>query len=211
MFSEDSLGRQHQPGPVLDYVPPTALRAGVSTAWGRRASPSGIRDCRPSCMRRTRRSRLHGCGRADRSGDVQWTTAVSGNLHEEFHSEAFTRDADSRDWRSSGQPPRDGQDAPVGDQTRAIVTSLPWRDPPMPGQLRVIAGSYTDTQAPRGRSRPRTSGDAAGCTRASTTTLDPRSSDGRGDRARGAPTNDGGEHPPRRRAAPLIAAMQGSH
>ncbi len=82
-------------------------------------------------------------------GDVQWMTAASGILHEEFHSQAFTRTGGTLEmvqlWVNL--PARDKMAAP-GYQTlldRDIPTV------PLPddgGKVRVIAGEYDGHRGP---------------------------------------------------------------
>ncbi|WP_020656024.1 pirin family protein [Massilia niastensis] len=82
-------------------------------------------------------------------GDVQWMTAASGILHEEFHSESFTRSGGTLDmvqlWVNL--PARDkmspsGYQAILSDAIPAV---------PLPGgvgTVRVIAGAYAGHAGP---------------------------------------------------------------
>ena len=82
-------------------------------------------------------------------GDVQWMTAASGIIHEEFHSEAFTK---------SGGPfrmvqlwvnlPADKKMSPPGYQgiTNADIPAVSL--PNDAGKLRVIAGDYNGAKGP---------------------------------------------------------------
>lgn len=82
-------------------------------------------------------------------GDVQWMTAASGILHEELHSQAFTRQGGTLDmvqlWVNL---PAQHKNAEPGYQTlldREIPSvSLPGGG----GQLRVIAGDYLGHKGP---------------------------------------------------------------
>ena len=82
-------------------------------------------------------------------GDVQWMTAGSGILHEEFHSEAFTRSGGTLEmvqlWVNL--PAKDKMTAP-GYQAivNANIPQVPLADGS--GQIRVIAGQYGDAQGP---------------------------------------------------------------
>ncbi len=82
-------------------------------------------------------------------GDVQWMTAASGILHEEFHSEAFTRSGGTLEmvqlWVNL--PARDKLAAP-GYQTLldADIPSLPLPDGA--GSLRLIAGEFGGRRGP---------------------------------------------------------------
>lgn len=80
-------------------------------------------------------------------GDVQWMTAASGILHQEYHSDAFTKEGGVLDmvqlWVNL---PSDAKSAPAGYQLlkENAIPVLPLSD--NAGQLRVIAGDYYDTQ-----------------------------------------------------------------
>lgn len=90
-----------------------------------------------------------GAGGTIGPGDVQWMTAASGILHEEFHSEAFARTGGPLEmvqlWVNL--PARDKR-AAAGYQTLLAndipVVTLEGEA----GSLRVIAGRYLDHQGP---------------------------------------------------------------
>lgn len=79
-------------------------------------------------------------------GDVQWMTAASGILHQEYHSDAFTKQGGILDmvqlWVNL---PSEAKSAPAGyqllKQSYIPVISLPDNA----GNLRIIAGEYQDT------------------------------------------------------------------
>ncbi len=82
-------------------------------------------------------------------GDVQWMTAGSGILHEEFHSEAYSRSGGPFEmvqlWVNL--PAKDKMTAP-GYQA-VLGTAIP--DVPLPdgaGRMRVIAGAHDGVQGP---------------------------------------------------------------
>lgn len=82
-------------------------------------------------------------------GDVQWMTAAAGILHEEFHSEAFTRTGGTMEmvqlWVNL--PAKDKKAKP-GYQTLldASIPSVDLGDGD--GRVRVIAGDYEGTKGP---------------------------------------------------------------
>nr|WP_193483962.1 pirin family protein [Pulveribacter suum] len=84
-----------------------------------------------------------GAGGTIGPGDVQWMTAASGILHEEFHSEAFTARGGPLEmvqlWVNL--PARDKQAAP-GYQTLLDKDIPAVQLPGGAGRLRVIAGDY---------------------------------------------------------------------
>ncbi len=84
-----------------------------------------------------------GAGGTIGPGDVQWMTAAGGVLHDEFHSEAFTRSGGRLEmvqlWVNL--PARHKRDAPHYQAlTRADIPEVAL--PGQAGTLRVIAGEY---------------------------------------------------------------------
>ena len=82
-------------------------------------------------------------------GDVQWMTAASGILHEEFHSEAFTRSGGTLDmvqlWVNL--PARDKMTAPGYQAIRSgDIPAVALADDA--GMVRVIAGDYAGHAGP---------------------------------------------------------------
>lgn len=83
------------------------------------------------------------------AGDVQWMTAASGILHEEFHSPSFSRQGGTLDmvqlWVNL--PAKDKMSAP-GYQaiTDAAIPAVPLDGGA--GRVRVIAGSYAGHKGP---------------------------------------------------------------
>jgi len=82
-------------------------------------------------------------------GDVQWMTAAAGVLHEEFHSEAFTRKGGTFEavqlWVNL--PAKDKMSPPRYQTLRnASIPSVPLPDGA--GQLRIIAGEYSGQHGP---------------------------------------------------------------
>lgn len=90
-----------------------------------------------------------GAGGTIGPGDVQWMTAASGILHEEFHSEAFARKGGRLEmvqlWVNL--PAKDKMSAP-GYQT-LLNRDIPSVELPAgAGRLRVIAGEYESVHGP---------------------------------------------------------------
>ncbi|KUL93477.1 quercetin 2,3-dioxygenase [Bosea sp. WAO] len=81
-------------------------------------------------------------------GDVQWMTAASGILHEEFHSQGFTQRGGTLDmvqlWVNL---PAQHKNAAPGYQT-LLDREIPSVNLPGGGQLRVIAGEYLGHRGP---------------------------------------------------------------
>ena len=82
-------------------------------------------------------------------GDVQWMTAGAGILHEEFHSEAFTRSGGTLEmvqlWVNL--PAKDKMTQP--DYQAIVDADIPQVAlPGGAGQVRVIAGQYGEARGP---------------------------------------------------------------
>lgn len=82
-------------------------------------------------------------------GDVQWMTAASGILHEEFHSKAFTKKGGTLEmvqlWVNL---PKKDKDAAPGYQTLLDRDIPAVALPDGAGTLRVIAGGYNGSRGP---------------------------------------------------------------
>lgn len=82
-------------------------------------------------------------------GDVQWMTAASGILHEEFHSKAFTKAGGTLEmvqlWVNL---PKKDKDAAPGYQTLLDRDIPAVALPDAAGTLRVIAGDYNGNRGP---------------------------------------------------------------
>lgn len=90
-----------------------------------------------------------GAGGVIGPGDVQWMTAAAGILHEEFHSQAFTRQGGTLDmvqlWVNL---PAKDKDAKPGYQS-LLDADIPMVElPGKAGTLRVIAGQYEGSKGP---------------------------------------------------------------
>lgn len=88
-------------------------------------------------------------------GDVQWMTAASGVVHEEFHSEAFTKSGGNFEivqlWVNL---PAKLKMSPPGYQgiTSAQILEVPLDE--NAGSVRVIAGKFMDTPGPASTHTP---------------------------------------------------------
>jgi quercetin 2,3-dioxygenase len=149
MFSPQTLGAAVSPFILLDYAQPyqfapAAQKRGVGVHPHRGFETvtivyAGEVDHRDST----------GNGGHIGPGDVQWMTAASGILHEEFHSAAFTRDGGTMEmvqlWVNL--PAKDKM-APPGYQT-LLDADIPSVDLPHgAGRVRVIAGAYAGAKGP---------------------------------------------------------------
>ena len=149
LFSYDSLGRHLSPFLLLDHAgparfEPAAQRRGVGVHPHRGFETvtivyDGEVDHRDST----------GAGGHIGPGDVQWMTAASGILHEEFHSDAFTRQGGTLEMAQLwvNLPARDKMGEPGYQSLRdGDIPSVPLAD--AAGTVRVIAGEFAGVSGP---------------------------------------------------------------
>ncbi|MCO6060252.1 pirin family protein [Pseudomonas sp. MOB-449] len=149
LFSYDSLGKHVSPFLLLDFAgphdfPPTSQRRGVGQHPHR-----GFETVTIVYRGELAHRDSTGAGGLIGPGDVQWMTAASGILHEEFHSEAFARSGGTLEmvqlWVNL--PARDKMSAP------RYQTILDQSIPTIPlaggaGKLRLIAGEFEGRRGP---------------------------------------------------------------
>jgi redox-sensitive bicupin YhaK (pirin superfamily) len=149
MFSPQTHGSALSPFILLDYAPPTEFapapqKRGVGVHPHRGFETvtivySGEVDHRDST----------GNGGHIGPGDVQWMTAASGILHEEFHSAAFTKNGGTMEmvqlWVNL--PAKDKM-SPPGYQTLMDSAIPPVELADGAGKLRVIAGEHAGARGP---------------------------------------------------------------
>jgi quercetin 2,3-dioxygenase len=153
MFGYEQGTRERSPFLLLDYAAPT--RFGPTTAR-RGVGPHPHRGFETVTIvydGEVEHRDSTGRGGVIGPGDVQWMTAGSGILHEEFHSTNYARTGGPFEmvqlWVNL--PAKDKMAAPG---YQAILNSdipmLPLRDEAgrAAGQVRVIAGAYGDAQGP---------------------------------------------------------------
>ena len=149
MFSYDSMGKHISPFLLLDYAgpaefSPTTERRGVGQHPHR-----GFETVTIVYKGEVEHRDSTGNGGVIGPGDVQWMTAASGILHEEFHSEAFARSGGALEmvqlWVNL--PARDKMSAPgyqaIVDQE---IPDLALKD--HAGRLRLIAGEFDGKRGP---------------------------------------------------------------
>lgn len=149
MFSPQTHGANLSPFILLDYAPPTEFgpapkKRGVGVHPHRGFETvtivyAGEVDHRDST----------GNGGHIGPGDVQWMTAASGILHEEFHSAAFTQNGGVMEmvqlWVNL--PAKDKM-SPPGYQTLLDAEIPPVELETGAGRVRVIAGEYAGAHGP---------------------------------------------------------------
>ena len=149
IFSQDSLGRHISPFLMLDYAPPThfeptARPRGVGTHPHR-----GFETVTIVYAGELEHRDSTGAGGRIGPGDVQWMTAASGILHEEFHGATFTREGGTLEMAQLWVNLRaKDKNAPAGYQTLLDrdIPSVELADDA--GRVRVIAGTYAGQAGP---------------------------------------------------------------
>ncbi len=150
IFSYDGLGREQlSPFLMLDYAAPrqfgpTTQRRGVGEHPHR-----GFETVTIVYQGELEHRDSAGNGGRIGPGDVQWMTAASGVVHEEFHSEKFTRAGGTMEMMQLwvNLPAKDKM-APPRYQTLldGEIPSVPL--PEGAGRLRVIAGEFDGKKGP---------------------------------------------------------------
>jgi hypothetical protein len=150
IFSYDNLGRETlSPFLMLDYAAPrnfepATVRRGVGEHPHR-----GFETVTVVYQGELEHRDSAGNGGKIGPGDVQWMTAASGVVHEEFHSEKFTRSGGKMEMMQLwvNLPAKDKM-SPPRYQTLldAEIPSVPLPDDA--GRIRVIAGEFDGHQGP---------------------------------------------------------------
>lgn len=149
LFSYDTLGRHASPFLLLDYAGPAQFTPTTQPRGVGQHPHRGFETVTIVYKGEVSHRDSTGQGGTIGPGDVQWMTAGAGILHEEFHSEAFTRDGGELEmvqlWVNL--PARDKMATP-GYQAivDAQIPSVPL--PEGAGTVRVIAGDYLGHKGP---------------------------------------------------------------
>ncbi|RZG76424.1 pirin family protein [Acinetobacter sp. WCHAc060025] len=149
LFSYDRLGQTISPFLLLDYAAPyhfdpTTAQHGVGSHPHR-----GFETVTLAYKGEVTHKDSHGGGGTIKTGDVQWMTAGSGLVHEEFHSSEFAEQGGLFEmvqlWVNL--PASDKMTAPKYQAIEAIQIPVIKFDDEA-GYLRVIAGKYAEQQGP---------------------------------------------------------------
>ncbi|PLC07578.1 quercetin 2,3-dioxygenase [Variovorax sp. RO1] len=149
LFSYDTLGRHASPFLLLDYAGPAQFTPTTQPRGVGQHPHRGFETVTIVYKGEVSHRDSTGQGGTIGPGDVQWMTAGAGILHEEFHSEAFTRDGGELEmvqlWVNL--PAKDKMATP-GYQAivDAQIPSVPL--PEGAGSVRVIAGDYLGNKGP---------------------------------------------------------------
>ncbi len=149
LFSHHSHGQHVSPFLLLDYAgpavfEPTTARRGVGEHPHR-----GFETVTIVYQGEVEHRDSTGAGGIIGPGDVQWMTAASGILHEEFHAPAFAAKGGAFEmvqlWVNL---PAANKSASPGYQTLENAAIPTVALPDGAGSVRVIAGSYGDVRGP---------------------------------------------------------------
>lgn len=149
LFSYGSHGKALSPFLLLDYAGPTAFPPGMEPRGVGVHPHRGFETVTIVYEGEVAHRDSTGTGGVIGAGDVQWMTAASGILHQEFHSEAFTKSGGTLHmvqlWVNL--PAKDKMRAPgyhaiVDADIPAVALSNGG------GTVRVIAGSYDGHTGP---------------------------------------------------------------
>jgi hypothetical protein len=149
LFTYNNHGRELSPFLLLDYASPAEFSPGARPRGVGVHPHRGFETVTIVYQGEVDHRDSTGAGGHIGPGDVQWMTAASGILHEEFHSEAFTRRGGTLEvaqlWVNL--PARHKMSAP-GYQAllAAAIPSVPL--PGAAGQVRVIAGEFAGHRGP---------------------------------------------------------------
>ncbi|MEO3989088.1 pirin family protein [Pseudocitrobacter cyperus] len=149
LFSYQSHGESLSPFLLLDYAGPYTFPAGSEKRGVGEHPHRGFETVTLVYAGEVEHRDSTGKGGVIGPGDVQWMTAGAGILHEEFHSEAFTRSGGELKmiqlWVNL--PARDKMATP-GYQSISAGAIPQVELPDNSGSLRVIAGRYQDANGP---------------------------------------------------------------
>jgi redox-sensitive bicupin YhaK (pirin superfamily) len=149
LFSYSSHGRQLSPFLLLDYAGPYKFDPAAQPRGVGQHPHRGFETVTIVYEGEVEHRDSTGAGGKIGPGDVQWMTAASGILHEEFHSHEFTRTGGTLEmvqlWVNL---PAKDKSAPAGYQSlrNAEIPSVALPDDA--GTLRVIAGEYAGRRGP---------------------------------------------------------------
>ncbi len=149
LFSYDTLGKHVSPFLLLDYAGPMDFAPAQRPRGVGQHPHRGFETVTIVYKGEVAHRDSTGSGGLIGPGDVQWMTAASGILHEEFHSAEFTRTGGALEmvqlWVNL--PAKDKMSAP-GYQT-ILDGDIPALElAGSAGQVRVIAGNYKGHQGP---------------------------------------------------------------
>jgi quercetin 2,3-dioxygenase len=149
IFSYDDIAEEMSPFLLMDYVAPTRFETTTQRRGVGQHPHRGFETVTIAYEGEVSHRDSAGGGGTIQAGDVQWMTAASGVLHEEFHSADYARRGGPFEmiqlWVNL--PAKNKMTAPA----YQAITSAKIPTVSLPGQAgtaRIIAGSYGTTQGP---------------------------------------------------------------
>jgi redox-sensitive bicupin YhaK (pirin superfamily) len=150
IFSYDNLGREAlSPFLMLDYAAPRHFEPAKTRRGVGEHPHRGFETVTVVYQGELEHRDSAGNGGRIGAGDVQWMTAAAGVVHEEFHSEKFTRDGGTMEMMQLwvNLPARDKL-SPPRYQTLLDAEIPSAALPDGAGRVRVIAGEYAGHRGP---------------------------------------------------------------
>ncbi|EEG9608931.1 pirin family protein [Salmonella enterica] len=149
LFSYQSHTQQLSPFLLLDYAGPHTFTPGNEKRGVGEHAHRGFETVTIVYSGEVEHRDSTGRGGVIGPGDVQWMTAGAGILHEEFHSDAFTRQGGELEmvqlWVNL--PMKDKMTTPAYQSiTQDIIPTVTLPDDA--GTMRVIAGRYEEAKGP---------------------------------------------------------------
>lgn len=149
LFSYDGLGKHLSPFLLLDHAAPTPFAPAARPRGVGQHPHRGFETVTIVYQGELEHKDSTGAGGLIGPGDVQWMTAAGGILHEEFHSQAFTKTGGTIEmvqlWVNL--PAKDKMAEP-GYQTLRAAEMPVVELPNAAGSVRVIAGAFGDKAGP---------------------------------------------------------------
>jgi redox-sensitive bicupin YhaK (pirin superfamily) len=148
LFSYDNLGQHLSPFLLLDYAGPEEFAPAARPRGVGQHPHRGFETVTIVYQGEVAHRDSVGNAGLIGPGDVQWMTAASGILHEEFHSAAFTRDGGALEMAQLwvNLPAEHKMTAP---RYQTILNeAIPQVDLSGAGSVRVIAGSFGGRSGP---------------------------------------------------------------
>lgn len=149
LFSQDSHGEHVSPFLMLDYAGPARFEPAARPRGVGQHPHRGFETVTIVYDGEVEHRDSTGAGGLIGPGDVQWMTAASGIVHEEFHSDAFARTGGAfrmvQLWVNL--PARD-KTAPPGYRGITAAQTPVVELPGGAGTVRLIAGAFEGTQGP---------------------------------------------------------------
>ncbi|EBG9700934.1 pirin family protein [Salmonella enterica] len=149
LFSYQSHTQQLSPFLLLDYAGPHTFTPGNEKRGVGEHPHRGFETVTIVYSGEVEHRDSTGRGGVIGPGDVQWMTAGAGILHEEFHSDAFTRQGGELEmvqlWVN--RPMKDKMTTPAYQSiTQDVIPTVTLPDDA--GTMRVIAGRYEEAKGP---------------------------------------------------------------